>query len=171
MKLDEKRLQKFKIFNNLGIDEIKVFLKKIDNKSFKKNEVIMHEGDTGETLLFLLDGEVNITKALTLSTNKNNDDNDLREKEFIRVNSDHNVIIGELSLFTEDSKRSATVKALTDCKIAYLNKKDFFKICEENPGVGYKIINELTKIIAQRLVDTNHQVLKLTTAFGLIVDG
>ena len=67
----------------------------------------MHEGDTGETLLFLLDGEVNITKALTLSTNKNNDDNDLREKEFIRVNSDHNVIIGELSLFTEDSKRSS----------------------------------------------------------------
>ena len=123
----KKDFKKFKIFNNLGIDEIKVFLKKIDNKSFKKNEVIMHEGDTGETLLFLLDGEVNITKALTLSTNKNNDDNDLREKEFIRVNSDHNVIIGELSLFTEDSKRSATVKALTDCKIAYLNKKDFLR--------------------------------------------
>ena len=36
MKLDEKRLQRFKIFNNLDIDEIKVFLKKIDNKSFKK---------------------------------------------------------------------------------------------------------------------------------------
>ena len=171
MKLDEKKLQRFKIFNNLDIDEIKVFLKKIDNKSFKKNEIIMHEGDAGETLLFLLDGEVNITKALTLSTNKNNDDNDLREKEFIRVNSDHNVVIGELSLFTKDSKRSATVKALIDCKIAYLNKKDFFKICEDNPAVGYKIINNLTKIIAERLVDTNHQVLKLTTAFGLIVDG
>ena len=141
MKLDEKRLQKFKIFNNSGIDEIKVFLKKIDNKSFKKNEIIMQEGDTGETLLFLLDGEVNITKALTLSTNKNNDDNDLREKEFIRVNSNHNVILGELSLFTEDNKRSATVKALTDCKIAYLNKEDFFMICEENPEVGYKTVS------------------------------
>ena len=31
MKLDEKRLQKFKIFNNLGIDEIKVFKKLIIN--------------------------------------------------------------------------------------------------------------------------------------------
>ena len=34
--------------------------------------------------------------------------------------------MGELSLFSEEKKRSATVKTLTDCTIGYLSSKDFF---------------------------------------------
>ena len=63
---------------------------------------------------------------MTLATNKNKDDNDNREKEFIRCNAENNIIIGEVSFFTGDSKRTATVKALTNCDIAYLERKDFF---------------------------------------------
>mgnify|MGYP001160854963 FL=1 len=170
MKLDNNRMQKFNIFNGLNHDETKLFLDKMKSKSYKKNDLIMKEGDTGHSLLFLLDGQINITKALTLSTNKNDNDNDNREKEFIRSKSEHNIIIGEISLFSKDSKRTATVKALTNCNIAYLEKKDFFEICDKNPSVGYKTINNLTQIITQRLIDTNHQVLKLTTAFSLIMD-
>ena len=96
--------------------------------------------------------------------------NDTREKELIRCKSSDNIIIGEVSLFSKDNKRTATVKALTNCQIGYLDKKDFFKICQEDKDAGYKVINNLTKIITQKLIDTNHQVLKLTTAFSLIID-
>ena len=168
MKIDNDRIQKFKVFNNLNSDEIKLFLDKMQLKSHKKNDIIMQEGDDGYSLLFLLEGEVNITKALTLTTNKSDDDN--REKEFIRCKADSNIIIGEISLFSNDSKRTATVKALTDCKIAYLERKDFFEICNNNITVGYQTINNLTQIITQKLIDTNHQVLKLTTALSLIID-
>ena len=169
MKINSNKIQKFEIFNDLNNDDIQLFSKKMQFKSYSKSDIIMQEGDDGHSLLFLLNGEINITKALTLSTNKNNDD-DNREKEFIRCKSEHNIIIGEVSLFSEDSKRTATVKALTNCDIAHLEKKDFFKICEDNPSIGYKTINNLTKIITKRLINTNHQVLKLTTAFSLIVD-
>ena len=169
MKIDSNKIQKFEIFNGLNNDDIQLFSKKMQFKSYSKNDIIMQEGDDGHSLLFLLNGEINITKALTLSTNKNNDD-DNREKEFIRCKSKYNIIIGEVSLFSEDSKRTATVKALTDCEIAYLEREDFFKICNDNPSIGYKAINNLTKIITKRLIDTNYQVLKLTTAFSLIVD-
>ena len=169
MKIDSNKIQKFEIFNGLNNDDIQLFSKKIHCESYNKNDIIMQEGDDGHSLLFLLEGEINITKALTLSTNKNNVD-DNREKEFIRCKSEYNIIIGEVSLFSEDSKRTATVKALTQCKIAYLDRKDFFEICDNNPHVGYKAINNLTKIITKRLINTNHQVLKLTTAFSLIVD-
>ena len=77
---------------------------------------------------------------------------------------------GEISLFSEDNKRTATVKALSKCHIGYLNKEDFFSICEQNKDIGFKTLNNLTKIMTQRLIDTNHQVLKLTTAFSLIID-
>jgi CRP-like cAMP-binding protein len=169
MKIDSNKIQKFEIFNDLNNDDIQLFSEKMQFKSYSKNDIIMQEGDDGHSLLFLLNGEINITKALTLSTNKNNDD-DNRQKEFIRCKSEYNIIIGEISLFSEDSKRTATVKALTDCEIAYLEREDFFKICDHNSSIGYKAINNLTKIITKRLIDTNHQVLKLTTAFSLIVD-
>lgn len=170
MKIDNEKIQNFKIFNGLNNEGTKLFLDKLQLKSYKKNDIIMKEGDEGHSLLFLLDGEINITKALTLPTNKHNDDNDNREKEFIRCEAQDNIIIGEISLFSNDSKRTATVKALTDCNIAYLERKSFFDICDNNTDIGYKIINNLTQIITQRLIDTNHQVLKLTTAFSLIID-
>ena len=47
---------------------------------------------------------------------------------------------------------------------------DFFDICNKNTKVGYKIFNNLLKVITQKLISTNFQVLKLTTAFSLIID-
>ena len=167
MKIDNNRIKKFKIFNDIDDKGIKLFLDKLQLKSHKKNDIIMQEGDEGHFILFLLSGEITITKALTLATNKNSDN---REKEFISCNAENNIIIGEVSLFSEDSKRTATVKALNNCDIAYLERKDFFEICNKNTDIAYKVINNLTQIITHRLIDTNHQVLKLTTALSLIVD-
>ena len=50
--------------------EIEYFVKKIDINNYVSNEVIIKEGDNGNSILFLLDGEINISKALTLPTNK-----------------------------------------------------------------------------------------------------
>ena len=178
MKINKDKIKDFKIFNNINNDGIELFLNKMQLKSYQENEIIMHEGDKGNSILLLLNGEISITKALTLPTNKKNDTlnkaelsiNDNREKEIIRCNAENNIIIGEISLFSKKNERTATVKALTNCNIAYLEKDDFFEICNQNTEIGYKAINNLTQIITQRLIDTNHQVLKLTTAFSLIVD-
>ena len=85
MKIDNNRIKKFKIFNNIDDKGTKLFLDKLQLKSHKKNDIIMQEGDEGHSILFLLSGEITITKALTLATNKNNDDNDNREKELLDV--------------------------------------------------------------------------------------
>ena len=85
MKIDNNRIKKFKIFNGVDDEGIKLFLDKLQLKSHKKNDIIMQEGDEGHSILFLLSGEITITKALTLATNKNNDDNDNREKELLDV--------------------------------------------------------------------------------------
>ena len=167
--MKNNNLKEFEVFNNLDSKQIQLFTEKLEMISYKKNDIIMQEGEEGNGILFLIEGKINITKALTLSTNKS-EINDTREKEFIRCKSSDNIIIGEVSLFSKDNKRTATVKALTNSQIGYLNKKDFFTICQEDKDAGYKVINNLTKIITQKLIDTNHQVLKLTTAFSLIID-
>ena len=167
--MKKNNLKEFEVFNDLDNNQIELFIEKLKTISYRKNDIIMHEGEEGNAILFLIDGEIKITKALTLATNKS-EINDTREKEFIRCKSQDNIVIGEVSLFSKDNKRTATVKALSNCDIAYLNKEDFFKICRENKDVGYNVLNNLMKIITERLINTNHQVLKLTTAFSLIID-
>ena len=82
-KLDITTLKDYPIFNNLKENEINIFSKKITIKKFSKNEIILKEGEEGNSVLFLLEGDISITQALTLKTNKF----DNREKELIRINS------------------------------------------------------------------------------------
>ena len=167
--MNTENLKKFNIFDDLSNKEIDLLTKKIEPKSYAKNEMIMKEGEPGDSILFLLSGEINITKSLTLSTNKNGT-KDNREKEFIRCKAQDNIIIGEVSLFGNNHKRTASAKALENCEIGAINKKDFFNICNSNNEVGYKVLKNITGIITKKLIDTNHQVLKLTTAFSLLID-
>ena len=167
--MNTENLNDFKIFDGLNNTEISLFVKQIKSKSYHKDEMIMKEGKSGDSLLFLLSGEINITKSLTLSTNKN-EDKDNREKEFIRCKAEDNIILGEVSLFSSDHKRTASAKALTKCNIGLIDKKDFFDICNTNTEVGYKVLKNLIRIISGKLINTNHQVLKLTTAFTLVID-
>ena len=70
---------------------------------------------------------------------------DNREKELIKLNStDHHISLGELSLFSIDKKRIATVKSITSCEIGRLNFSDLFEICEKNHHLSvYYLILEI----------------------------
>ena len=161
------KLINYKIFNGLIEENIKLFIPLIEIKKFSENEKIIEENETGNSLLFLLEGDISITKALTLATNK--DDGDNSEKELTRLKSEYNIAMGELSLFSEDKKRTATVKALTKCKIGYLTSKDFFEVCNSNKDMGYIVVSNIANIIAENLIKSNRDVLKLTTAFSLVM--
>ena len=164
------QLKNYSIFKNLDEADIDSFLKKITLKTVKKNNTIIREGDEGNSILFLIEGDISITQALTLKTNKF-DNIDNREKELIRIKSeDQNFTFGEISLLSENKKRTATVKSNCQCLIGELNFSDIFKICNTNPKTGYKIMHNIACIITKQLIQSNENVLKLTTAISLIVD-
>ena len=163
-------LNTFPIFNDLSEDEVELFIKHIKTKSYKTNDTIIAEGEEGDSLLFILDGEIIVTQALTLATNKL-DEADNREKQLTKLNSkDHKIMLGEIALFSPDKKRNATVKAIVDCKIASIPFEAIFSICNENHSVGYKLMKNLSEIVTQNLINSNHKILKLTTAFSLLID-
>ena len=169
MKYDSK-LNSYPIFKNLIDSEIEKFEKKIEIIEFDSKEIIIKEGQEGNSILFLFQGNITISQALTLITNKS-DNEDNREKELIKINSnEHKISLGEISLFSIDKKRMATVKAITNCKIGRLPFNDLFDICENNHEIGYKVMKNISKIITKHLIKSNHKVLKLTTAFSLLID-
>ena len=169
MKHDYNLFKNYLIFDGLSEQEIEKFIKLMTFKKVKKNEVIIKEGDNGDTIILLLNGEVSMTQALTLKNSKAISDN--REKTSIRIDSkkSHH-FFGEISLFNEEDKRTATITATSDCEIAILDDNEIIKLCNENHTLGYKIMKNLAEKLASSLERTNSQVLKLTTVFSLILD-
>ena len=166
----KNNLNTFEIFNHLSKEEVKLFTGNVKIRTFSKNQIIINEGEEGNSLLFVIEGKIVITQALTLATNKL-DEGDDREKQLTNLNSkDHKIMLGELALFSPDKKRNASVKALENCRVAEITFEKFFEICNNNNAVGYKIMKNLSEIITKNLINSNNKVLKLTTAFSLLID-
>ena len=169
MKHDYNFFKNYLLFDGLLDTEVQKFIDLMKFKKVNSNEVIINEGDNGDTIILLISGEVSITQALTLKNTKTVTDN--REKTSIRIDSkkSHH-FFGEISLFNEVDKRTATITATTDCEIAILDDEDIINLCNDNHTLGYKIMKNLAEKLASSLDRTNSQVLKLTTVFSLILD-
>ena len=163
--MDTKNLLKYDLFNNFSEDELAPLLKVMHNKNFEADETIISENDSGDSIMLLLDGTVSVSKALTMKMNQSLK----REKEFTKLTASEKPFFGEISIFN-DNKRTATIKAETTCEIGIFYNKDIIKICNNNHEVGYKIMTNISKKLIDDLLLTNEQVLKLTTAFSLIID-
>ena len=166
--MNNEQLKKFTIFSDLTDDELNHFGDALKEVQMAKGQQFITEGEEGDCIYLLLEGEVEINQALTLSMNKSESDN--REKAILKLSSDVNPLFGEMSMLNEGDRRTANVRAETACVLVKLDKSDLYNICEKNPNVGFKVMRNLGRIISGNLVKANQNVLKLTTAFSLILE-
>ena len=166
--MNNEQLKKFTIFSDLTDDELNHFSDALKEVKMEKGQQFITEGEEGDCIYLLLEGEVQINQALTLSMNKSESDN--REKAILKLSSDVNPLFGEMSMFNEGDRRTANVRAETACVLVKLDKSDLYNICEKNPNIGFKVMRNLGRIISGNLVKANQNVLKLTTAFSLILE-
>ena len=166
--MNNAQLKKFTIFSDRTDDELNHFSDALKEVKMEKGQQFITEGEEGDCIYLLLEGEVQINQALTLSMNKSESDN--REKAILKLSSDINPLFGEMSMFNEGDRRTANVRAETACVLVKLDKSDLYNICEKNPNVGFKVMRNLGRIISGNLVKANQNVLKLTTAFSLILE-
>ena len=166
--MNSEKLKNYKIFEDLNNENIDLFLNVLEEVKVDKGENFISEGDAGDSVFLLLKGEVEVNQVLTLSVNKG--EIDRREKALVKLSSDDYPQFGEMSMFNEGDRRTANVKAKSNCTLGKITKENLFLICDKNPDVGYKIMRNLGRIISGNLVKANQNVLKLTTAFSLILE-
>ena len=166
--MDINELKQFEIFKNLNDKEVSLFKEKMKKITIAEGENFIVEGDVGDSIYLLLKGNVRINQALTLSMHKGGLDN--REKAIINLSANMRPLFGEMSLFDKEDRRSASVKAITECQLSQLMKDDLFTICNNNNEIGYKVMMNLAKILSKKVLETNQNVLKLTTAFSLVLE-
>ncbi|MFB0515355.1 MAG: cyclic nucleotide-binding domain-containing protein [Candidatus Neomarinimicrobiota bacterium] len=159
----------FELLADLSAKERRPFCTRLKEKHYPAGEIVFNEGDEGGAIYFLISGEVEISQALTLPMAKSSG-YDSRAKSIIRLSSEDGPVFGEVSFFSNEDKRTATVKALTNCRMGLLSSEDFSYILDSNPEIGYKVMRNLTRIVCHRLVTSNKNVLKLTTALSLILE-
>jgi CRP-like cAMP-binding protein len=154
-----------------GLDEIQIrkIVEIMYVTDISSGEIITREGANEDTLFILLKGEVEISKRLLMPLFEGASDK--QEKSLIHLSEKDHAFFGEMTLFEDKPERSASVTALSTCKVAELRKKDFLKILDQNPEIGSVVFKNIATELTRRLVKANKDILKLTTAFSLALEG
>lgn len=106
-------------------------------KSYAAGEVIFTEGETGEYLFAILEGEVELqVNGKTVETLLKGD------------------VFGEGALVDLEGKRASTAIAKTPCTLAYLDKPHFLFLVQETPAFAI----ELLRSYSNRLRSLKHKV-------------
>lgn len=162
-----QHLNDCRLFQGLTEAEIAVFRPASTLVKFQGDDLIMREGDQGDTLLVLVKGTVTISKKLTLLGDA---EEDAKDKTFITLDETIKPFFGEMAMLMDDSIRTATVCASTNCDLVVFEKLPFLKICRDNPAIGFVVMENIARKLATNLDRESKNVLKLTTAFSLVLD-
>ena len=157
-------IKKSFIFSSLEDDQLSEILDITREKRFSKDEIIMQEGDKGDTMYLVVEGEVGVSKSLTMKFG----DNDFRQTEKVLTSfkPDDHVIFGEMALIGQDN-RSASIIARTDCLFLEINRADFIKLIEAKPRLGVMILMRLSELLTNRLKQSSQDIIRLTTALSI----
>lgn len=101
-------------------------------RTFRKGEIVFHEGDPADTLHLIRSGRF----AVKVTTQ-------YADEAILAVLGAGN-IFGELALLSPDAPRSATVVALEQGETLSVHQLDFGRLRREHPGVGDVLIGVLS---------------------------
>jgi CRP/FNR family transcriptional regulator, cyclic AMP receptor protein len=100
-----------------------------DTETFRAGETIFREGSRGKAMYAILDGDVELRIGDNLI-------------ETVTVGN----VIGEMALI-DSRPRSATANAITDCRLAPINEKQFLLLVQETPFFSLYVM----RVLAERL--------------------
>jgi CRP-like cAMP-binding protein len=162
-------LKKVSLFAGLEEDKIRVILDKMIVEKIETEVTFIKEYSTGSDLYILLEGEVEISKSLVLpewvqSTQKT-------DKSLVQLSEKNYPFFGEMAIYEEQSERSASITTKRPCIIARISKKDLWNIFKKDHEIGMIINRNVAAELVKRLNKANKDLLKLTTAFTLALEG
>jgi CRP/FNR family transcriptional regulator, cyclic AMP receptor protein len=148
-----KQVSFFSMFEN-DMDVLGKLAGMCIRRHYKKGKFIIREGDYGDELFIILNGEINIAK------------NTLQNEQYTvtTLSADMGSInVGEIALIDND-RRSASVVAQTDCECLVVNRDDFVKFGDENPPAGLAITRAIASQLCANLRKSNTDIITLFSA-------
>ncbi|MGV7225143.1 MAG: cyclic nucleotide-binding domain-containing protein [Nitrospinales bacterium] len=119
------------IFEGLTVGELAAVASVTEEANYNPGNTVVKEGDTGDTMYMIINGEVSVL------INNENDKN----IEIDRM--DTGDFFGEMAFF-RDAKRSATIRVEQDSRVLVIHKHEFNEIVREYPQIALKICKVLS---------------------------
>jgi CRP-like cAMP-binding protein len=104
-------------------------------KTYEDGEVIIREGESGDCLYVVQEGEVEVY------TERDGPEVTLA----VRTTGD---LLGEMSIF-EREVRSASVRARGRARVLTLDKKNFLRRINEDPSLAFRIVQTMSRRIRE----------------------
>jgi CRP-like cAMP-binding protein len=98
-------------------------------KEFSAGETIFEEGDPGDVMYVILDGDIDVR---------------LKGQSINMIGPGE--IVGEMALI-DSSPRSADVVAVTDCRLAVVDEKQFLFMVQQTPPFALHVMRALVEKI------------------------
>lgn len=104
-------------------------------KTYQSGEIIVREGDPGNCMFVIQEGEVEVIRVINGEVHRLNV---LEAGDFF----------GEAAIFEKEA-RNATVRALTPTRLLTVDKKTFMSRIEEDPSLAFRIVQTLSRRVQQ----------------------
>ena len=141
------KIQLFSDFNIEDENDCRILREVYDSmtiESYQKGDVIIEEGKIGDDFYILYSGKVHISRKTPAGD----------EIALADLSSEMNIFFGETALISDDP-RTATVRALADCRCIALSSTKFLAVCDKEPLLGYRVLLKLAQRMAKTIRDTN----------------
>ena len=147
--IPKEDLLKFKIFEDISLEELDAIFEISSEVSYKPGEIILEESSYGADSDFyiILQGNVKVE----LQASQIDSDDKLNKRLAVLKNSD---VFGEMGLL-RGRRRSAQVSAYSDLTVLKVNQKKLFQLFVYNPRLGYIIMKNLAAILSDRIMEMN----------------
>ncbi len=113
---------------------------------YDDGEVVVQQGDVGDSLYVVQDGEVEIVV-------------DEGGMEVVVRSAGRNEIVGEMAIF-DRQPRSATIRAKGRARILTLDKRNFLRRINEDPSLAFRMIDTMSRRVRQ----LSNEVIQLEAA-------
>ena len=151
MKVRKEFIRSMPIFSGLADNEIDLILSLTDEKKYPPGQVIVHEGDLGNLIYVIKEGEVLIEKART-QNGKPQPVTTLGQKDSF----------GEMSLI-DPQPRAATVRAISETTLITISTKALHDIYITKPETYVMILMNLARQMSRRLRKALEVIVELQT--------
>ena len=135
------------LFEDFEREEIVTFARYLRCYGCEAGREVIHEGETGDFMLLLIEGSVEILKV---------DPRGLPQRLAL---AGPGKTLGEMSLI-DGEPRFASCVTLTPTVFAVLDRDTLIRIVSEQPQVGVKILMELLMLLNQRLRSVSGELMQ-----------
>jgi CRP-like cAMP-binding protein len=141
-------LKKHELFKNFSDNILSKLSQYVFEKDYEENEIIFKEGDPGDSLCIVEQGEVAIRRLV--------DKNQTKRKTLAIIEKGD--FFGEMAIF-EGKPRSASAVASLKTKILFIKKEDFWNLLKEEPDTAVTNLLAINRAMSERLRVANQNFI------------